>query len=172
MDGLGTMVADDLAEALGVSMKGLRLVCKNAAPDLAFGLRADAILMPPVIVAVLEEMGLAQKTPEGRLAGVGGFSVVDFAKKTHVGATGTQDGAVAEVVAPVVLQKTPAPTAVQVVLVNQCPNPLFWRAKLAGRLVVVKELNATKRSRFKPNLPLTVWPLPAPADHFTTVEPK
>lgn len=172
------MLAGTAADLLGVSMKGLRLILKNAAPDLVYGVKPDSILEAPVVVAVLLEMGLAACDVQGCIVGVGGFDVAGFAQKGRAAMLSARGGPFPAVVTgaqDVILEK-PRAAAHRVtgvaLLVSACPNPLFWRAKLAGRMVTVKEPLAQKRARFRPGLTVKVWPLEFPADHFTTVEPK
>ncbi len=168
---VGAIQAGVVADLMGISMAGLRLAVKNAAPG-------GARLLPwspvgwPVVEAVLLELGFVKKAAGGALEGVAGFDFESFMAQALKGGGP----------APGVVQPEPAEKPAVVVepvvaaLVAQCPNPLFWRATVmaAGqaRMVTVKEPMAQKRARFRPGLTVRVWPLAFPTDHFTTVQPK
>jgi hypothetical protein len=163
----GAIPAATFAALLGISMAGLRLAVKNAAPPMARLLPGTPVTWP-VVEAVLLELGFVKKTAEDGLEGLAGFDVADFVEKARGGAA---------TAAPEATEKPAAgPQPLMVTLVAQCPNPLFWRAKLAvagqARMVTMKEPLAQKRARFRPGLMVKVWPLAFPTDHFTTVAPK
>ena len=172
---VGAIQAGVVADLMGISMAGLRLAVKNAAPGGA-RLQPGSPVGWPVVEAVLLELGFVKKAAGGALEGVAGFDFESFmaqALNGGVPAAGVVQPEPAEKPAVVV---EPVVEPVVAALVAQCPNPLFWRAKVmaAGqaRMVTVKEPMAQKRARFRPGLTVRVWPLAFPTDHFTTVQPK
>lgn len=184
----GSIPAATFADLLGISLAGLRLAVKNAAPPMA-RLQPMSPVAWPVVEAVLLELGFVKKAAAGGLEGLAGFSVADFVEKARGGAAAApkapalsdlKECAVIEPAADAVSFVMPKPAApplpVMAALVAQCPNPLFWRAKIMVerqvRMVTVKEPLAQKRARFRPGLLVKVWPMAFPADHFTTVAPK
>lgn len=166
----GAVPAAKFADLLGISMAGLRLAVKNAAPPMA-RLQPGSPVTWPVVVAVLLDLGFVKKTADGGLEGLAGFDLHEFTGKAW-DASSPPVAATLEVPAE---KPAPGPEPVVATLVAQCPNPLFWRAKvMVGgqvRMVTVKEPLAQKRARLRPGLTVKVWPLEFPQDHFTTVKP-
>lgn len=150
------VTAVELAKALGVSSGTVRNAAKKGAGDKVDLTCLSALQVGAICASLNVEVPASLFSEKGAAAGD-----VEAAR----------GGVEAVLKADAVVEKKAAIEGVEGVLLQRCPNPLFWRVKVDGRVVVLKETRQQVATRLRQGQKVTLWPLPG-TEQFTLKNPE